>query len=97
MFLLFISGTQIHISNEINLLPSIASVINLADCDEKKNFVIYTSMEEVSDNYDILDQDKEDVLDMDLSSVDSNSNNRRDEIDRQVPNRYELFICITLM
>lgn len=79
-------------TNEQNLLPSIASVINLADCDEKKKFVIYTSMrEELPESYDSSEQDKEDIIDMDLSSVDSNTNSRRDDLEKQLPNRYIKF------
>lgn len=43
--------------------------------------------EELIESYDTIDQDKEDVLDMDLTSVDSAANARRDEIEKQAPNR----------
>lgn len=82
-------GTQIRLSNEQNMLPAITSVINMANCDEKKNFVIYTSMkEELPDTYESMEQEKEDIIDMDLSSVDSNSNNRKDDSEKQPLNRY---------
>lgn len=77
--------TQIQNANESHLLPSISSVINLADSDEKDNFVIYTSMQNVpSDAFDSI-EDKEDAFDMDMS-VDSNIS-RREESERPVANR----------
>lgn len=79
------TSTQIHNSNEKHLLPSISSVINLADTDEKKNFVIYTSQQnDPTDTFDAI-EDKEDAFDMDMS-VDSNIS-RREESERPVANR----------
>lgn len=77
--------TQIQSASETHLLPSISSVINLADTDEKKNFVIYTSKDNVpTDAFDSI-EDKEDAFDMDMS-VDSNIS-RREESERPVANR----------
>lgn len=78
--------TPIQNSNENHLLPSISSVINLADSEEKNNFVIYTSklQNESTDSLDSI-EDKEDAFDMDMS-VDSNIS-RREESERPVSNR----------
>lgn len=79
------TSTQIQNSNEKHLLPSISSVINLADSDEKNNFVIYAEMQKDStDAFDSI-EDKEDAFDMDMS-VDSNIS-RREESERPVANR----------
>ncbi|KAL4715075.1 hypothetical protein ACJJTC_012122 [Scirpophaga incertulas] len=79
------TSTQIRLSNTKYLLPNIASVINLADSEERKSFVIFSSVkEESSDGFsDSLDPDKDDVLDMDL---DSNSNQKED-VAKTAPNR----------
>lgn len=65
------STTQIQMSNQDTLLPSVTSVINMADSEEHKNFIIYSSIKEepqdISETADI----KDDILDMDLSNVDS--------------------------
>lgn len=60
-------------------------MINWADSEERKSFVIFSSVKEESiDGFsDSLDPDKEDVLDMDL---DSNSN-QKDDLTKNVPNR----------
>ncbi|KAG7311694.1 hypothetical protein JYU34_002748 [Plutella xylostella] len=81
-----VPNTQIRLSNTKYLLPSITSVINWADSEERKSFVIFTSVKEESvDGFnDSIDPDKEDVLDMDL---DSNSNQKPEELTKQVPNR----------
>ena len=65
------SSTQIKNANDTHLLPSISSVINLADSEEKNNFVIYTSLQ--NDQLDPFEaiEDKEDDIDMD-KVVDSN-------------------------
>lgn len=42
----YFSGTQIQLASESGLLPSISSVINLADQAEKDNFVVFTSISE---------------------------------------------------
>ncbi|EAT34853.1 AAEL012951-PA, partial [Aedes aegypti] len=77
--------TQIQNSNENHLLPSISSVINLAESDEKKNFVIYTSLQnDPTETFDSI-EDKEDAFDMDMS-VDSNIS-RHEESERPVANR----------
>ncbi|XP_062715059.1 transcription-associated protein 1 [Aedes albopictus] len=77
--------TQIQNSNENHLLPSISSVINLAESDEKKNFVIYTSLQnDPTETFDPI-EDKEDAFDMDMS-VDSNIS-RHEESERPVANR----------
>lgn len=79
------TSTQIQNSCDNHLLPSISSVINLADSDEKKNFVIYTSMQnDPTDSFDPI-EDKEDAFDMDMS-VDPNIS-RREESERPVVNR----------
>lgn len=77
--------TQIQNANDKHLLPSISSVINLADSEEKNNFVIYTSLQnDPTDSFDTI-EDKEDAFDMDMS-VDSNIS-RREESERPVANR----------
>ncbi|XP_058123036.1 transcription-associated protein 1 [Anopheles ziemanni] len=78
--------TQIQNSVESHLLPSISSVINFADADERKNFVIYTTIH--NDSTDAFDpiEDKEDAFDMDMS-VDSNIS-RHEESERPVANRH---------
>jgi transformation/transcription domain-associated protein len=76
--------SQIKNSNDTHLLPSITSVINLADSEEKNNFVIYTSLQ--PDQHDIsLVEDKEDAIDMEMN-VDNNVT-RREESERPVENR----------
>ena len=75
---------QIKNSNDSHLLPSISSVINLADSEEKNNFVIYTSLQNDHTDLDLI-EDKEDAIDMDMS-VDSNVS-RREESERPVLNR----------
>lgn len=77
--------TQIINSNDTHLLPSISSVIQNAESDEKKNFVIFTSMQ--SDTPITFDpiEDKEDAFDMDMT-VDTNIS-RREESERPVANR----------
>lgn len=79
------TSTQIRNTNDIHLLPSISSVINLTDSEEKKDFVIYTQMH--NDQPDIFDniEDKEDNFDMDMN-VDLNIS-RREESERPVVNR----------
>lgn len=82
------TSTQIQNANEMHLLPSISSVINCADSEEKKDFVIYTPLQ--TDQGEQLEtiEDKEDVFDMDMS-VDSNIS-RREDSERPVPNRQAL-------
>lgn len=79
------TSTQIQNNNESHLLPSISSVINLTDSDEKRDFVIYTPSQ--SDQPDIFDniEDKEDAFDMDMN-VELNIS-RREESERPVANR----------
>lgn len=79
------TSTQIRNANEAHLLPSITSVINLTDSEEKKDFVIYTQI--TNDQPDIFDtvEDKEDNFDMDMN-VDLNIS-RREESERPVANR----------
>lgn len=81
-----LADTQIRLSNSKYLLPNIASVINWADSEERKSFTVFTTVkEESTDGFsDSLDPDKEDVLDMDL---DSNSNQTKDDLTKNVPNR----------
>ncbi|XP_063838916.1 transcription-associated protein 1 [Ostrinia nubilalis] len=80
-----VSSTQIRLSNTKYLLPNIAAVINWADSEERKSFVVFSSVkEESSDGFtDSMDPDKDDVLDMDL---DSNSNQKED-VTKNAPNR----------
>lgn len=82
--------SQIKSSNESHILPSITSVINLADSEEKNNFVIYTSLQIQPDQIDssIL-EDKEDAIDMEMN-VDNNNIARREESERPVENRNAL-------
>lgn len=79
------TGTQIRLSNTKYLLPSISSVINTGDTEDRKSFVIYSSVkEEATDGFsDSIDPDKEDVLDMDLDS----SSNTKEDIVKPAPNR----------
>lgn len=79
------TSTQIRNANDAHLLPSISSVINFSDSEEKKDFVIYTPVQ--SDQPDIFDsiEDKEDNFDMDMN-VDLNVS-RREESERPVVNR----------
>lgn len=80
--------TQIQSASDSHLLPSISSVINLADSDEKKHFVIYTSLpNESMDMFDSI-EDKEDAFDMDMT-VDANIS-RREASERPVQNRQGL-------
>jgi transformation/transcription domain-associated protein len=76
--------TQIKNSNDNHLLPSITSVINLADSEEKNNFVIYTSLQPDQNDLNVL-EDKEDAIDMEMG-VDTNIS-RREESERPVENR----------
>lgn len=76
--------SQIKNSNDSHLLPSITSVINLADSEEKNNFVIYTSLQPDQHDLNVL-EDKEDAIDMEMS-VDTNIS-RREESERPVENR----------
>ncbi|KAL0894581.1 hypothetical protein ABMA27_013148 [Loxostege sticticalis] len=80
-----VTSTQIRLSNTKYLLPNIAAVINWADSEDRKSFVIFSSVkEESSDGFsDSMDPDKDDVLDMDL---DSNSNQKED-LTKNAPNR----------
>ncbi|XP_053674176.1 transcription-associated protein 1 [Anopheles nili] len=78
--------TQIQNSVQSHLLPSISSVINFADPEERKNFVIYTTIHnDATDSFDPI-EDKEDAFDMDMS-VDSNIS-RHEESERPVANRH---------
>ncbi|XP_012269997.1 transformation/transcription domain-associated protein isoform X2 [Orussus abietinus] len=63
------STTQIQMSNQDTLLSSITSVINMADSEDHKNFVIYTSVKEEPQEIESGDV-KDDILDLDLSNVD---------------------------
>ncbi|XP_028033958.1 transcription-associated protein 1 isoform X2 [Bombyx mandarina] len=78
-------STQIRLSNPKYLLPSISSVINQADSEDRKSFIIFSSVkEESSDGFsDSLDPDKEDVLDMDLDA----SSTHKEDFTKNVPNR----------
>ncbi|XP_026322829.1 transcription-associated protein 1 isoform X2 [Hyposmocoma kahamanoa] len=80
-----VSSTQIRLSNTKYLLPNISAVINWADSEERKSFVIFSSVkEESSDGFsDSLETDKEDVLDMDLDS----SSNQKEDVTKNVPDR----------
>ncbi|CAH2988559.1 unnamed protein product [Chilo suppressalis] len=80
-----VASTQIRLSNTKYLLPNIGAVINWADSEERKSFVIFSSVkEESSDGFsDSIDPDKEDVLDMDLDS----SSNQKEDVTKNAPNR----------
>ncbi|XP_013181191.1 PREDICTED: transformation/transcription domain-associated protein [Papilio xuthus] len=80
-----VSSTQIRLSNSKYLVPSISAVINLADSEDRKSFVVFNSVKEESAEgfSETIETDKEDVLDMDL---DSNSN-QKDDLTKNVPNR----------
>lgn len=78
-------GTQIRLSNSKYLLPSITSVINQADSEDRRSFAVLTSdKDESSDGFlDSMDPDKEDVLDMDLDA----SSNQKEDFIKSVTNR----------
>lgn len=76
--------SQIKNSNETHLLPSITSVINLADSEEKNNFVIYTSLQPEQHDMNVS-EDKEDAIDMEMN-VDNNIS-KREESERPMENR----------
>ncbi|KAJ0181684.1 hypothetical protein K1T71_002406 [Dendrolimus kikuchii] len=80
-----VSTTQIRMSNSKYLLPSITSVINHADSEDRKSFVIFSSVkEEISDVFnDSLETDKEDELDMDLDA----SSTPKEDFTKTLPNR----------
>lgn len=84
------TSTQIRNVNDNHLLPSISSVINLTDSEEKKDFVIYTQV--LNDQPDVFDnvEDKEDNFDMDMN-VELNIS-RREESERPVANRNKALI-----
>lgn len=86
IFQYLISDKQIRLSNSNYLLPNISSVINWADSEERKSFVMYANVkEEASDGFsDSTDIDKDDVLEMDLDSTNSA---QRDDTIKQLPNR----------
>ncbi|XP_043599030.1 transformation/transcription domain-associated protein isoform X1 [Bombus pyrosoma] len=65
------STTQIQMSNQDTLLPSITSVINMADSEEHKNFIIYSSIKEEPQDISETTDVKDEILDMDLSNIDS--------------------------
>ncbi|XP_046961593.1 transcription-associated protein 1 isoform X1 [Vanessa cardui] len=83
-----VSSSQIRLSNSKYLLPNITAVINWADSEERKSFVIFSNVkEESADGFsDSLDPDKEDVLDMDLDS----SSNQKDDLTKNVPRQRAL-------
>lgn len=62
-------GKPIQMSHESSILPNIAAVINSIDPKEKKKFLVIKL-----ENHDVYETDeiREEVLDMDLSNVDSN-------------------------
>ncbi|XP_015602005.1 transformation/transcription domain-associated protein [Cephus cinctus] len=64
------STTQIQMTNQDTLLPSVTSIINMADSEEHKNFVIYTTVKEEPQDISESGDVKDDILDMDLSNVD---------------------------
>jgi transformation/transcription domain-associated protein len=76
--------SQIKNSSDSHMLPSITSVINLADSEEKNNFVIYTSLQPDQNELTVI-EDKEDAIDMEMN-VDTNIS-RREESERPVENR----------
>lgn len=80
--------SQIKNSNDSHILPSITSVINLADSEEKNNFVIYTSLQPDQVDSSVF-EDKEDAIDMEMN-VDNNNITRREESERPVENRTAL-------
>lgn len=77
--------SQIKNSNENHLLPSITSVINMADSEEKNNFVIYTSLQPDQHDNVSVSEDKEDAIDMEMN-VDNNLS-KREESERPMENR----------
>ncbi|KAK1124236.1 hypothetical protein K0M31_006611 [Melipona bicolor] len=65
------STTQIQMSNQDNLLPSVTSMINMADNEEYKNFVIYSSIKEEPQDISETAAIKDESLDVDLADVDT--------------------------
>ena len=64
------STTQVQMSNQDTLLPSVNSLINLVDNEEHKNFMMYSMIKE--EPQDMLESGdvKDDIMDMDLSNID---------------------------
>lgn len=85
-------GTPIQMSHESSILPNISAVINSIDPKKKKEFLVVKQ-----ENQDIYDTDeiREEVLDMDLSNVDSNPTleekliNRTETISKLITKHYE--------
>ncbi|XP_011505966.1 PREDICTED: transformation/transcription domain-associated protein [Ceratosolen solmsi marchali] len=63
-------NSQVQMSNQDTLLPSINSLINLVDSEEQKSFLVYSMIkEEPQDMMDTGDV-KDDMMDIDLSNID---------------------------
>lgn len=85
-------GMPIRMSHESSILPNISAVINSIDSKEKKEFLVVK--QENHDTYE-TDEIREEVLDMDLSNVDSNNSleekliNRSETISKLITKHYE--------
>ncbi|XP_028982080.1 transformation/transcription domain-associated protein [Diachasma alloeum] len=78
------STTQIQLSNQDTLLPSVNSIINVADSEDLKCFMMYTNVKEepqeiheqtdiagdLADTKDSIMREKDEIFDLDLSTVD---------------------------
>ncbi|XP_055838887.1 transcription-associated protein 1 isoform X2 [Episyrphus balteatus] len=79
------TNTQIQNSNENHLVPSISSIINLADTEEKKHFVIYTPLQ-IDTIENILGfEEKDDLFDIDINTA--SNVYRHEDSERNVANR----------
>lgn len=85
-------GMPIQMSHESSILPNITAVINSIDSKDKKKFLVVK--QEDHDTYE-TDEIREEVLDMDLSNVDSNNSleekliNRSETISKLITKHYE--------
>ncbi|XP_066597811.1 transformation/transcription domain-associated protein isoform X1 [Prorops nasuta] len=61
------STTQIQMSNQDTLLPSVTSIINMADNEEHKNFIMYAAVKEGLQEFTEIPEIKEEILDMDIT------------------------------
>lgn len=83
---------EIQNSFEQHVIPSISSVINSADSEEKKNFVVYTPIEDVATtaapgSEAPIDSEKEEEFDDMMNASVESTASRREDSERTVPNR----------
>ncbi|TMW44508.1 hypothetical protein DOY81_004448 [Sarcophaga bullata] len=84
--------TPIQNANEMHKIPSITSIINMADNDEKSQFVIYTSSQ--TDCMDMPQglEDKDEEFDVDVNLDFVNNRTDQSDSDRMSPTR-KIKIC----